>query len=212
MPVFRCFDDTKEVTAMKNPEDRRARRSRKLLKESLLALMKKKDFSEISVRDVTDEADMNRGTFYLHYSGTAELLQNLEADLLDEMQALIDAHISETMEKGTVRPVLEPVLAFVLERRETCEILFRGSEASGFIQALQQLIQRNGAPLIETWFHPRDEALTDYLLSFLTWGFIGLLKEWFTQGMTLPREELVAAAQRLADSAAVGMFPKADGS
>ena len=50
----------------KNSEDRRARRSRKMLKESLLDLMRKKPFSDISVRDVTDRADMNRGTFYLH--------------------------------------------------------------------------------------------------------------------------------------------------
>ena len=77
----------------KNFEDRRARRSRKLLKESLLELMKHKTFSDISVRDVTDAADMNRGTFYLHYSGTAELLQSLEADLLSELQELIDAHM-----------------------------------------------------------------------------------------------------------------------
>ena len=45
---------------LKNPEDRRARRSRKLLKESLLALMKEKSFSEISVRDVAEGADMNQ--------------------------------------------------------------------------------------------------------------------------------------------------------
>ena len=91
----------------KNFDDRRARRSRRLLKESLLALMKRKEFSEISVRDVTDEADMNRGTFYLHYSGTAQLLQSLEADLLEELEALIDAHLQETMDDGTVRPLQE---------------------------------------------------------------------------------------------------------
>ena len=193
---------------LKNPDDRRARRSRRLLKESLLTLMKQKSFSEISVRDVTDEADMNRGTFYLHYTGTADLLQNLEADLLEEIQDLVDAHISETMEKGTVRPLLEPVLDFVVAQRETCEILFRGNETSNFVQALQQLIRKNGAPLIETWFHPQDQSLTDYLLSFLTWGFIGLLKEWFDQGMALPREELLNSAQRLADSAAASFFPR----
>ena len=70
----------------KNSDDRRARRSRRLLKESLLVLMKRKEFSQISVRDVTDEADMNRGTFYLHYSGTAELLQSVEEELLEELR------------------------------------------------------------------------------------------------------------------------------
>lgn len=191
--------------ALKNFEDRRARRSRKLLKESLLEQMRRKSFSEISVRDVTDGADMNRGTFYLHYSGTAELLQSLETDLIAELQALVDEHMQETMAKGTVYPVLEPVLDFVMEQRETCEILL--TQGDGFMQALQQLIRRNGAPLVESWFHPKDAALTDYLLSFLTWGFIGLLKEWFAKDMVLPREDLVASAQRLADSAAGAMFP-----
>ena len=192
--------------ATKNFEDRRARRSRKLLKESLLEQMRQKSFSEISVRDITDGADMNRCTFYLHYTGTAQLLESLETDLMAELQTLLDAHLGETLVKGTVYPLLEPVLDFAVEHRETCETLLAKSDS--FMKALQQLIRRNGAPLVESWFHPREEALTDYLLSFLTWGFIGLLREWFTQGMALPREELIFAAQRLADSAAAAVFPQ----
>ena len=192
--------------ATKNFEDRRARRSRKLLKESLLEQMRQKSFSEISVRDITDGADMNRCTFYLHYTGTAQLLESLETDLMAELQTLLDAHLGETLVKGTVYPLLEPVLDFAVEHRETCETPLAKSDS--FMKALQQLIRRNGAPLVESWFHPREEALTDYLLSFLTWGFIGLLREWFTQGMALPREELISAAQRLADSAAAAVFPQ----
>lgn len=191
---------------LKNPEDRRARRSRKLLKESLLELMKRKSFADISVRDVTDAADMNRATFYLHYSGTAELLQSVEEDLLAELQALVDAHMQETVAVGSVAPVFEPVLDFAVEHRETCTILFASSEASGFFQSIQQLVHENGAPLVRTWFRPADPRLTDYLLNFLAWGFIGLLSEWFEKGMALPKSELLAAAQRLADSAAAGLF------
>ena len=190
----------------KNPEDRRARRSRKLLKESLLELMKRKSFSDISVRDVTDAADMNRATFYLHYSGTAELLQSVEEDLLSELQALVDSHMQETFAVGSVAPVFEPVLDFAVEHRETCTILFASSEASGFFQAIQRLVHENGAPLVRTWFRPADPRLTDYLLNFLAWGFIGLLSEWFEKDMALPKAELLAAAQRMADSASAGLF------
>ena len=191
----------------KNPEDRRARRSRKLLKESLLELMKRKTFSDISVRDVTDAADMNRATFYLHYSGTAELLHSVEEDLLEELQSLVDAHMQETFAVGSVAPVFEPVLDFVIENRETCAILFSSSESSGFFQAIQQLVHENGAPLVKTWYHPADPRLTDYLLSFLAWGFMGLLREWFEQDMALPKAALLSAAQRVADGAAAGLFP-----
>ena len=191
---------------LKNPEDRRARRSRNLLKESLLELMKRKTFSDISVRDVTDAADMNRATFYLHYSGTAELLQSVEDDLLAELQSLVDAHMQETFAVGSVAPVFEPVLDFAVEHRETCAILFASSEASGFFQAIQRLVHENGAPLVRTWFRPADPRLTDYLLNFLAWGFIGLLSEWFEKDMALPKAELLAAAQRMADSASAGLF------
>lgn len=193
---------------LKNPEDRRARRSRKLLKESLLELMKRKTFADISVRDVTDAADMNRATFYLHYSGTAELLQSVEEDLLAELQALVDAHMQETFAVGSVAPVFEPVLDFAVEHRETCAVLFASSEASGFFQSIQRLVHENGAPLVRSWFRPADPRLTDYLLNFLAWGFIGLLAEWFEKDMALPKAELLDAAQRMADSAAAGLFPR----
>ncbi len=191
---------------LKNPEDRRARRSRKLLKESLLELMKRKTFSDISVRDVTDAADMNRATFYLHYAGTAELLKSVEEDLLEELQTLVDAHMQETVAVGSVAPVFEPVLDFAVEHRETCAVLFASSEASGFFQSIQQLVHKNGAPLVRTWFHPADPRLADYLLNFLAWGFIGLLSEWFEKGMALPKADLLDAAQRMADGAAAGLF------
>lgn len=196
---------------MKNPEDRRARRSRKMLKESLLELMKEKTFADISVRDVTDGADMNRGTFYLHYSGTAELLESLEEDLLEELQALVDAHMEETVEEGSVAPVFEPVLDFAIENRETCAVLFASSEASGFFQSIQKLVHENGTPLVRAWFSPSDPRQTDYLLNFLAWGFIGLLAEWFEKGMALPKAELLAAAQRMADGASVGLFAREGG-
>ena len=193
---------------LKNPEDRRARRSRKLLKESLLELMKRKTFSDISVRDVTDAADMNRATFYLHYAGTAELLKSVEEDLLEELQTLVDAHMQETVAVGSVAPVFEPVLDFAVEHRETCAVLFASSEASGFFQSIQQLVHKNGAPLVRTWFHPADPRLADYLLNFLAWGFIGLLSEWFEKGMALPKADLLDAAQRMADGAAAGLFER----
>ena len=52
----------------------------------------------------------------------------------------------------------------------------------------------------------QEGKLTDYLLNFLAWGFIGLLSEWFEKDMALPKAELLAAAQRMADSASAGLF------
>ena len=89
----------------KRSEDRRSRRSRRLLKEGLLQLMQEKRFSEITVRDITERMDLNRGTFYLHYPDTAALLQSVEEDMLAEAQVLVDAHMAESTAERTLRPV-----------------------------------------------------------------------------------------------------------
>ena len=48
--------------------DRRVRRTRNLLLQGLIRLMNEKDIKDISVRELSDLADINRGTFYLHYT------------------------------------------------------------------------------------------------------------------------------------------------
>lgn len=194
---------------LKNPQDRRVRRTRRLLKESLLDLMKQKRFSEISARDVTDNADMNRSTFYLHYTDTVQILQSVEEDMLAEAQKLIDTHIQESVTEKTVRHLFEPVLDFVVEHRTICTILFENNDVSQFTEHLQQLIQRNGAEIIQAWFQPKDRRQVSYLLGFITYGLIGLIREWFQGNMELPKEELLTTAEHLVDGAASRLLKSA---
>lgn len=191
---------------LKNPEDRRARRTRRLLKESLLELMREKCFSDISIRDVTDRADINRTTFYLHYADTTQLLQSMVEELLEEAQELINAHIQETVADGTMRPVFEPILDFVVENRDICTVLLENNEASYFTDHLQELIQKNGGEIIRAWFRPKNDRQLSYLLEFVTCGLIGLIMEWFRENMDLSKNELLATAELLVDGATSRLF------
>ena len=186
--------------------DRRSRRSRKLLKQGLLELMREKRFPEISVRDVTERMDLNRGTFYLHYPDTTALLQSIETDMLTEAQELIDAHLEETVVCGTLQPVFEPILDYVVANRETCKLLFANNSSSNFTDRLREVIRRNGTGIIQSRFHASTQVQLDYLLSFITYGLIGLMKEWFDREMDLPKKNLIAAADRLVNGAATGLL------
>src|SRR5258707_11920999 len=55
--------------------DPRILRSRRMLMDSLLSLLKKKEFEDISIQEIADEATLNRATFYLHYPDKNALLQ-----------------------------------------------------------------------------------------------------------------------------------------
>src|SRR5687768_7461485 len=55
-------------------EDRRTRRTRQLLRDALLALLKEKRYEAISVQDIIERADVARSTFYVHYIDKDDLL------------------------------------------------------------------------------------------------------------------------------------------
>src|ERR1700684_3929993 len=59
--------------------DPRILRSRRILMEALVRLLTQKEFEDISIQEITDEATLNRATFYLHYPDKNALLQAMTA-------------------------------------------------------------------------------------------------------------------------------------
>lgn len=70
--------------------DRRTSYTKDLIKTTLLSLMEKKEFTKISVTTLCKTADINRGTFYLHYCDSYEVLDELIHDMMQETTSLID--------------------------------------------------------------------------------------------------------------------------
>ena len=63
-------------------EDRRVRKSKKALEEALIRLLAKKTITEITVTELTEEADIHRGTFYNHYKDTMDLKIQTDRDIV----------------------------------------------------------------------------------------------------------------------------------
>ena len=70
-------------------QDRRARRSRAVLRAALLDLITERGLNRIAVSDVTKRADVNRSTFYEHYSDVHELAADACTRMFDELIAVI---------------------------------------------------------------------------------------------------------------------------
>ncbi len=191
---------------LNHSDDRRARRSRRLLKQGLSELLREKKFSDISVRDITDRMDMNRGTFYLHYTDTYDLLHNLEEDVLKDAQEVIDEHREEIKGVNTLKPIFSPLLDYIVEHRNVCESLFGNNASSDFIGKLHQLIYRNGSELIcRRWLNAPKERM-EYLMNFAAYGTIGLIRRWFDTNMGISKKDLLDMADRLINGAAVQLL------
>lgn len=73
-----------------NPNDRRTRYTRRVIKEAMLALMAKKPFPKITVTELCKEADINRGTFYIHFYDTEDVLDDLLQDAFSQTAEVLD--------------------------------------------------------------------------------------------------------------------------
>lgn len=106
-------------------EDKRIRRTKKLLRQALTRLMQQKDFQSITVTDVVREADINRGTFYAHYRDVYDLREKIEAEMIEDFRELIaDLHPSGT---SNLQPVLARAVDYLEENREIVRALVRGA-------------------------------------------------------------------------------------
>ena len=66
---------------MEKKTDRRVRKTKNQLRTGLARLMKKKNIGQITVKELVDDVDINRSTFYLHYSDIPSLLKEIEDDI-----------------------------------------------------------------------------------------------------------------------------------
>ena len=70
----------------------RVRKTKTQLRNGLAMLMKEKSVGEITVKELVDQVDINRSTFYLHYPDISGLLHEIENDLAEEMERAIREH------------------------------------------------------------------------------------------------------------------------
>lgn len=73
-------------------EDRRTTYTKTLIKDTVLSLLQKKPISKITVSEVCQIADINRGTFYLHYKDSLDVLEQLQDEYCDRVIALLEEH------------------------------------------------------------------------------------------------------------------------
>lgn len=71
-------------------EDRRIRKTKEAIKYALIDLLKHKTLEKITIKDITESADINRGTFYLHYLDKYDLLEQIEDEYIERLSQSLD--------------------------------------------------------------------------------------------------------------------------
>ncbi|MDO5401016.1 MAG: TetR/AcrR family transcriptional regulator [Eubacteriales bacterium] len=91
-----------------NPQDRRTKYTRGVIKDSLLELMVRRPFAKITVTELCQRAEINRGTFYLHYYDMDDVLDDLLTDAFADTTGVLD-HVLCPRRPSCTYPLCEKV-------------------------------------------------------------------------------------------------------
>ncbi len=106
-----------------NKVDRRIRRTKKVLIEALTKLMSEKKINKITVKELTDLADVNRSTFYLYYNDIYDMLEKIETGLFNDFTDAYDKFSEETASYDNLLSFLTYLLEFIKTNADMFKIL-----------------------------------------------------------------------------------------
>ena len=157
-------------------ENRRVRMTKKIIKESLLELLDQKPPDKITVTDICKTADLNRSTFYAHYEDTAQILREIEGDVIQQLPVSSDFLTEGNGERFL--NMLTDFFRYVRENEKLFRILLLKTGHIGFNRRLAATIMGK--------YHKqnliRDSLLERYQYVYCVSGALELLKEWITGG------------------------------
>lgn len=163
--------------------DRRVRYTKKAIRESFFALLEQKPVEKISVTEICKGADINRGTFYSHYSDPFDLRRSLADELVQTLEARM-------RELGVTRMSSVETFTLMKENRELCRV-FAGE--NGDQAALRKIIEKHTDVYLNevlSKVQNLPQATTEYLRMLLISSITTSVKHWFDTGLEAEPEEI----------------------
>lgn len=173
---------------MEKKVDRRVIKTRRQLKKGLAALMKEKSVNQITVKELVEEVDINRSTFYLHFKDIQDLLREIEENMEAQIKRAIEEHPIVSGNENAFY-FIEDMFRVLDEEREISKALIGPNGDMGFIHRIERIIKENSRGTLEKIFPGKKEDLK-YFYAFCLSGCLGLVKVWLNEGEEKSPEEM----------------------
>jgi AcrR family transcriptional regulator len=184
-------DTTVETT------DPRILRSRRMLMEALVRLLTQKEFDDISIQEIADEATLNRATFYLHYPDKNALLQAMTAARFSDLIARRGLCFSNC--EGALRSIALGVCDYLAETAGCPSQLAKLSLESSIIPVVE------GMFLEGTAHHAIAPGVDPALLATTAaWAVFGAARRWYQTPDRIPAEEMAAKIEAMVKPVLLG--------
>ncbi|NIK77080.1 AcrR family transcriptional regulator [Paenibacillus castaneae] len=169
--------------------DPRVLRTRKSIMDSFIELSAKKEFKDITIKDITTEAMINRATFYYHFEDIYDLLEKVLSEVL-LVNLNFDFYQNDELNEETFVSIFKAVTDFQKSLSYRCHRGYEDTIARIIREQLEVIFHKM---LLKQHKTEKDEALkiTAVLLS---WGIYGASVEWRRDSKKIPPEQFIKLA------------------
>lgn len=179
---------------MEEKTDRRVRKTKKQLRQGLAKLMEKKSINEITVKELVDEVDINRSTFYLHYTDIFDMLAKIEDELMDEIMDIITPITPFTEDNSSAMDkaysYLSKLFTMLNNNADICKALCGPHGDMAFINRIEEYIADHTAQYTAHLFPTDLESDLKYIHSYCITGCVGMVKKWILGSYTDTAEHM----------------------
>ncbi len=180
-------------------ENRSVRHTRRRLREGLLRLLEEKPIHEISVKELSELADVNRGTFYFHYQDIFSLLGKMEDDFFEQLDRTLSENHVALRENNVelvegVYPYLHAIFSFLGENRDFCRIMLGPHGDMQFVDRVKQRVDAQCSFIWQLIAPETDPERYVIYNAFIINGCIGLLQEWLSGRSGLTEQKITELA------------------
>ena len=184
-------------------EDRRITRTKAAIREALVSLIEEKGFEALTVKDIAIKANINRGTFYLHYKDKYDLLDQTLEDIARDIESILleitNLSVADFINGQTPSAIIIKVFEYFNANASLTQAILatKGNYAlQNRIKKIMwhNLFEKNYAPFI------KNENLlvpSEYLASYIASAHFGVVQEWLENGCRETPEEMAKILSNL---------------
>lgn len=182
--------------------DRRIVRTKRLIRDALTELMEEKGFEGITVRDLTKKADINRGTFYLHYRDKYDLLEQSEAEILNEIEKMtLEINPNDFLNFNSENdpfPFIINLFEFFHENSSFMKVILGPKGDASFQGKLRDIIKKTFFQHVTSKIKGEEMLVpVEYLFSYVSSAHLGVIQHWLESGMDKPPREMAMILSRI---------------
>lgn len=166
--------------------DRRTRKTKNILLKTLTELMSKKKISDITVKELTDLADVNRSTFYLYYRDIFDMLEQVENEMLADFSVNFSNYIKNTNDHDTMIGFFTHLFEHIKSYSDICKILLGPKGDYSFIEKFKRVIIQTKPPFDEAIPEITIHFLRPYIIS----GCIGIVQQWIFDDLKISPKDM----------------------